>query len=99
MTLNNFSIKNFISDLPKMLNENFAAIKKRIDTFFTEDDTLTVKSAKVTGSTESNSVSAQTVTVKTKGLYWHDGSKFVGISELVDRIEKLERKVNELENK
>lgn len=87
MELQKLSIKNFLGDLPRILNENFTKIKDTIERFYA-DGKLKADSVEATGEIKANSISASTATFKL------GNGQTVSINELIDRIEALERAQN-----
>ena len=86
MDYTKLSIKHFIGDLPKIINENFEKIKIFIDTIY-DSVTGTIKStnADFTGKVKCNSVITNNITVN------DEKGNQVTIAELVKRIEELEK--------
>lgn len=96
MDLKKFSLKNFINDLPKMLNFNFTEIEAFIKTVFKIDDKsieLDVDSAKVSGQLTASTVNVQNLTATSMS-----GNTRISVSqsvnptlkEIIDRITALE---------
>lgn len=83
------SIKNFIGDLPNMINANFDKIKTFIDEIFA-NDTLVVKNASIEGNITANSITANNITITLE-----NGNK-TSVAELLDRIYTLEQTIKEL---
>lgn len=85
MTLESLSVKNFISDLPRILNANFTALKDAIEGFYDSDkDKITATSAKFSGSVEANSIKANSA------KFTLSSGDTITIEEIVSRLESLE---------
>lgn len=84
------SIKNFIGDLPNLINTNFDKIKNFIDEIFV-NDTLVVKNASIEGNVTANSITANNITITLE-----NGNK-TSVAELLDRIYTLEQTIKSLQ--
>ena len=84
------SIKNFIGDLPNIINANFDKIKAFIDEIFV-NDTLVIKNASVEGNITANSITANNITITLE-----NGNK-TSVAELLDKIYTLEQTVKSLQ--
>ena len=85
MTLNKVSIKNFISDLPRLLNENFNAISEVISRFYDEDTRkVTANNMEVSGNITTNSL-----TTNSANFRLSNGST-ITIEEILTRLSNLE---------
>ena len=84
------SIKNFIGDLPNIINANFDKIKNFIDEIFV-NDTLVVKNASIEGNVTANSITANNITITLE-----NGNK-TSVAELLDRIYTLEQTIKSLQ--
>lgn len=90
INLDKISVKSFISDLPRVFNGNFTAIKNFLDNIFNSADRkMTIDNISVNGTIDANSVTAQNLFIKT-------GSTKISIADLVKRIEDLESKTKNL---
>lgn len=84
------SIKNFIGDLPNIINANFDKVKNFIDEIFV-NDTLFVKNASIEGNVTANSITANNITITLE-----NGNK-TSVAELLDRIYTLEQTIKSLQ--
>ena len=85
MTLNKVSIKNFISDLPRILNENFSAISEVISRFYDENDKkLTADKMEISGNITTNSLTTNSANFRLSN------GKTITIEEILTRLEQLE---------
>lgn len=85
MKLNTFSIKTFLADVPRMINENFAKIAESLSKFYDEDtNSINATNVTATGRVVSNSITTNFLTVKI------GGGEYVTMSDIVKRLEKLE---------
>lgn len=89
MEFKKLSIKNFIGDLPNIINANFEKVSNFINSIFNEDtDTLHVKGAIIDNKVTANTVIANNLVIG-------DNGNRVSIAEIIERLEKLERGDNE----
>ena len=94
-----FSIKNFISDLPRMLNEAFSVIYKCITSFYDPDkDTLKSSSAEIDYITASTIV-CQNITIKNSDSSIIDPAIAIEIKALKEKIDDLYEKIEEVKTK
>lgn len=85
MEFKKLSIKNFIGDLPNIINTNFEKVSKFITSIFDEEtETLHVKNAKVESKVTANTVISNNIIINA------NGSK-ISFAEIVERLEKLEK--------
>lgn len=85
MEFKKLSIKNFIGDLPNIINANFEKVSNFINSIFNEDtDTLHVKGAIIDNKVTTNTVIANNLVIG-------DSGNRVSIAEIIERLEKLER--------
>ena len=90
MDFKKLSIKNFIGDLPNIVNSNFEIVKSFIDSIFdTETNTIHVRNAVVKSKVTANSVIANNIVVN------GSNGKSVSMGELLERLENLETKYKE----
>jgi deoxycytidylate deaminase len=90
MDFKKLSIKNFIGDLPNIVNSNFEVVKSFIDSIFdTETNTIHVRNAVVKSKVTANSVIANNIVVN------GSNGKSVSMGELLERLENLETKYKE----
>lgn len=90
MDFKKLSIKNFIGDLPNIVNSNFEVVKSFIDSIFdTETNTIHVRNAVVKSKVTANSVIANNIVVS------GSNGKSVSMGELLERLENLETKYKE----
>ena len=86
MEFKKLSIKNFIGDLPNIINANFEKVSNFINSIFNEDtDTLHVKGAII-----ENRVTANTIITNNLVISDSEGNK-VSFAEMIERLEKLEQ--------
>lgn len=83
-----FSVKNFLADLPNMLNKNFEAILSTIASVFDYDNNMLKAQA-----IETNTAKMVTLNVNNINVIMQDGT-VVSIAELIHRVHELESKIN-----
>lgn len=85
LKIKELSVKSFISDLPRIFNQNFKTVKDFIDNIYdSSTNSLTAKNIRIDGAASCNSVTA-------KNIYIVDGNKKTSIADLIKRLEKLEQ--------
>ena len=90
MDFKKLSIKNFIGDLPNIVNSNFEIVKSFIDSIFdVETNTIHTRNAAVKSKVTANSVIANNIVVN------GSNGKSVSMGELLERLENLETKYKE----
>lgn len=85
-----FSIKNFLADLPSMLNANFEAITNMLSSVFDYSKNLLKVTSIETNTANITTLNASEITVIV------DGNP-VSLNELVNRVKELENKINEIQ--
>ena len=89
MEFTKLSIKNFIGDLPRILNKNFDALKTVLDNIVDNKDpksaahTISASAVNVTGVVDANTISANNIVLKITG-------KKYSLVDLIARVEELE---------
>jgi hypothetical protein len=90
MEFKKLSIKNFIGDLPNIVNTNFEKVSDFIYSIFNEDtNTIHAKGAIIENQVTANSVITNNLIISDS-----DG-KTVSFAEMIERLEKLEQNNNE----
>lgn len=86
MKFKNLSIKNFIGDLPNIINTNFKKISDFISSIYDEETkTLYAKEASIEGGLSAN-------TITTNNLIINDEhGKKISFAEILVRLENLEQ--------
>lgn len=89
MEFSTLSIKNFIGDLPRILNKNFNTLKSVLDNIVDNTDpktathTISATTVNATGVVDANTVSANNIILKING-------KKYSLVDLIARVEELE---------
>lgn len=109
MEFNTISIKSFICDLPRVINENFGKIKKFIESIYdSATNTLKVNTANIQGQISANTVKSNNIevngaiTIKKNGdiiiEYKDPSTNLYNIINVARDIVELQNKVKALEN-
>lgn len=84
LDIKNISIKSFISDLPRVFNNNFNSIKNFLTSIFNvTEQRLTINNITVNGAIDTNSITAQNIIIK-------NGTTKTSLADILVRLEKLE---------
>lgn len=84
LDIKNISIKSFISDLPRVFNNNFNSIKNFLTSIFNvTEQRLTIDNITVNGAIDTNSITAQNIIIK-------NGTTKTSLADILVRLEKLE---------
>lgn len=84
LDIKNISIKSFISDLPRVFNNNFNSIKNFLTSIFNvAEQRLTIDNITVNGAIDTNSITAQNIIIK-------NGTAKTSLADILVRLEKLE---------
>lgn len=84
LDIKNISIKSFISDLPRVFNNNFNSIKNFLTSIFNvAEQRLTIDNITVNGAIDTNSITAQNIIIK-------NGTTKTSLADILVRLEKLE---------
>ena len=76
------SIKNFIGDLPNIINSNFQVIKKFVEKIFDENtNTLSASNIKATNKIYANTVVANNIVINL------DNGKTLSLAEILEKLD------------
>ena len=76
------SIKNFIGDLPNIINSNFQVIKKFVEKIFDENtNTLSASNVKATNKIYANTVVANNIVINL------DNGKTLSLAEILEKLD------------
>lgn len=84
LDIKNISIKSFISDLPRVFNNNFNSIKNFLTSIFNvTEQRMTINNITVNGAIDANSITAQNIIIK-------NGTTKTSLADILTRLERLE---------
>ena len=82
MEFKSLSIKNFIGDLPNIINSNFQVIKKFVEKIFDENtNTLSASNIKATNKIYANTVVANNIVINL------DNGKTLSLAEILKKLD------------
>lgn len=92
LDISNISVKSFISDLPRVFNNNFNSIKNFLTSLFNvSEQRLTIDNITANGAIDTNSITAQNIILKS-------GTTKTSLADILSRLETLETTLTELQN-
>lgn len=84
MEFKSLSIKNFIGDLPNIINSNFQIIKKFVEKIFDEStNTLSASNVKATNKVYANTVVANNIVINL------DDGKTLSLAEILEKLDMI----------
>lgn len=104
MEFKSISIKSFISDLPRVFNENFKKVADFIDTIYESGkEKLKAKELEIKGQTTTNTLKANNAEIKSvRGnkieIQHKESDGTISLLDLYDEIADLKRRITDLEN-
>lgn len=82
MDFKSLSIKNFIGDLPNIINSNFEIIKKFVEKIFDEkSNTITVTNVKAQSKVYANTIVANNIIINL------DNGKTISLAEILEKLD------------
>jgi len=90
MDFKELSIKNFMGDLPRIINENFAKLAKFLGNLYDEEnERLVARNVEAEGEVTANTVNVNNLIIKVNG-------KDYSLAQVIEKLERLEDKVETL---
>lgn len=84
MEFKSLSIKNFIGDLPNIINSNFQVIKKFAEKIFDEStNTLSASNVKATNKIYANTIVANNIVINL------DNGKTLSLAEILEKLDMI----------
>ena len=84
MEFKSLSIKNFIGDLPNIINSNFQIIKKFVEKIFDEStNTISASNVKATNKVYANTVVANNIIINL------DNGKTLSLAEILEKLDMI----------
>ena len=97
MDLKKLSVKNFIGDLPRIINESLDAIEKAFNDNYNEE-TNTFENQKNPFNVKCKKLEAADEVVSNGNIYFYADNKKISILELYNKVKQLEHDINKEED-
>lgn len=89
MEFKSLSIKNFIGDLPNIVNTNFQIVKKFVEKIFDDNtDTLTATNVRAQSKIYANTIIANNIIINL------DNGKTLSLAEILEKLDRLQSDSN-----